>query len=244
MTDTPRWSCAAATHRGKVRKVNEDAYLSRPEIGLWAVADGMGGHHAGDVASRTVVEQLAEVRGRGRLSELVDEVEDRLSTANRLLREMAAQRHPPTVMGSTVAVLLAHGYHCLSLWSGDSRIYRLRAGSLEQITRDHSQVQQWVDQGILPAAEAERHPASNIITRAVGADVQLWLDMELRALQEEERYLICSDGLYREVPAAELAQRLARGSCAQACESLVEAALTHGARDNLTLVVIHFNSHA
>lgn len=241
MTDTSRWSCAAATHVGKVRKVNEDAYLSCPELGMWAVADGMGGHHAGDVASRTVVEQLAGVQVHGRLSELVDDVEDRLLTANRVLQGMAAQLHPPTVMGSTVAVLLAHGHYCLSLWSGDSRVYRLRAGSLEQITRDHSQVQQWVDQGILPVAEAERHPASNIITRAVGADVQLWLDMELRALQDEERYLICSDGLYREVTAAEIAQRLARGSCAEACESLVDAALAHGARDNLTLVVVHFN---
>ncbi len=235
-----QWISAAATHVGKVRTINEDAFLERAECGLWAVADGMGGHHAGDVASRTIVEQLAAVQSHVNFSALVDEVEQRLFAANRLMHDLAAGQQPPTVMGSTVAVLLAHRRHCLSMWAGDSRVYRLRAGTLQQITRDHSQIQQWVTQGFLSEEEADRHPAANIVTRAVGAEPLLHLDMELRALEEGDRYLVCSDGLYRELAATELEALLARGKCSAACQALIDAALARRARDNLTALVVDF----
>lgn len=233
------WHSSAATSQGNVRTHNEDAVLELPAAGLWAVADGMGGHNAGDVASRMIAEALCAVTRRERPSELLDDVEDRMQLVNeRLYRQSLAEGG---LCGSTVAVLLAFDGYCLSLWAGDSRIYRSRAGTLSCVTRDHSEVQAMMDEGILDAAEAGRYNAQNIITRAVGGAEALYLDLELRRLEHRDRYLICSDGLYKEVAEDRLGALLAANDPEGACRSLLKEALGGVCSDNVSAIVIEFS---
>lgn len=244
MSDTApvfRWQSAAISHRGCVRKINEDACLELPGVGLWVVADGMGGHAAGDVASQLIVESLREVRWRPRLAEMVDEVEQRLDVVNARLIEIAAQSEEPKVVGSTVAVLVALRRHGMCLWAGDSRVYRIRTGLLSRITRDHSEVEDLLDQGLVQPEEVDSHPSANVVTRAVGGSEELELDSVRIELRDADRFLLCSDGLYKELSDAEIAEYLQQGTCEQACRALVEFALARGSRDNVTVVVVQFN---
>lgn len=234
------WRSAAVTSQGNVRTHNEDAVLELPAAGLWAVADGMGGHNAGDVASRMIVEALCGITRRQRPSELLDDVEDRLCAVNeRLYRASLAGEGG--MSGSTVAVLLAFGGYSLSVWAGDSRIYRCRAGRLSCITRDHSEVQAMVDEGVLDAAAAGRHASQNVITRAVGGGQDLYLDLELRALEDRDRYLLCSDGLYRELADDRIAAHLAANDPEGACRALLKEALAGTCSDNVSAVVVQFS---
>lgn len=132
------WRCASATSKGNVRSHNEDSILDLSSCGLWVVADGMGGHNAGDVASRMIVEALAGFERRASPSELLDDLEDRLTEVNqRLYNESLVS--DAGMSGSTIVALLAFERHCVSIWAGDSRVYRSRGGTIEQITRDHSE---------------------------------------------------------------------------------------------------------
>lgn len=235
------WRSASATSPGNVRAHNEDAVLELPAAGLWVVADGMGGHNAGDVASRMIVEALCAMGRPQRLSELLDAVEDRLFAVNDYLYRSSLE-HGQGTTGSTVAALLAFGAHCLSVWAGDSRIYCLRDRSLMCITRDHSEVQTLLDQGIIDRQAAAQHKDANVITRAVGGSPELYLDLELRALQSGDRYLLCSDGLYRELNESDLIQQLARPDVNGACNALVSRALAGSCNDNVSVVVVEFSS--
>ena len=234
------WNSAGLTDVGRVRHVNEDAFASLPEIGLWVVADGMGGHTAGDLASRAVVDSLSTIAAHSRMSSFIDDVEDRLLLVNRRLALEAAGRSQQTTIGSTVVVLLAAGHHCACMWSGDSRAYRLRGGVLQAVSRDHSQTEEMIEQGLLSRENAESHPAANVITRAVGADKELYVDVQLEELQDGDRYLLCSDGLYKEVEEKEIASHMQKGSCEEICTELIELALERGSRDNVTVVAIEF----
>jgi serine/threonine protein phosphatase PrpC len=241
--DALQWTSSARTNVGCVRKINEDACLDSGKIGLWVVADGMGGHAAGDLASSSIVAALADIEAPDSLSQLVDAVEDRLFAVNRQLREEAARREGQMI-GSTVVALLAWRRHCVCLWAGDSRIYRLRAGRLEQLTRDHSQVEEMIDQGELLREDAASHPAANVITRAVGADDELFVDVALFDLEPGDRFLLCSDGLYKEISDEEFAIHLATMDAAQASQDLLSLALERGARDNVTIIVMQVMEHA
>lgn len=235
------WSSAVLTDVGKVRQINEDACAAWPESGVWAVADGMGGHDAGDLASGAIIDTLNGIGRRDSLSDLVDAVEDGLLEVNRMLLAEATARGAETTIGSTVVALLAHHRHCACLWAGDSRIYRLHRDRLQQVTQDHSQVMDMVEQGLLLREDAESHPAANVVTRAVGAAEDLYLDVEVRELHAGDRYLLCSDGLTKEMTDAEIAELLRHGSCQDACERLVGLALERGSRDNVSVVVVDFS---
>lgn len=244
MTDTApvfRFESASLSSPGRVRTINEDACLDLGRIGLWAVADGMGGHHAGDVASRMVVDTLSELCWRAELGEFADEVEQRLVSVNRELIGMAQARGPDAVIGSTVAVLLGIRRHGMCLWVGDSRIYRRRGGVLHRLSRDHSEFEDLLDQGLVQIDEADTHPSSNVITRAVGGEPELQLDSVRIELQHEDRFLLCSDGLYKELHEEEIGGILGRGDCKEACSGLVDLALQRGSRDNVTVVVVEFH---
>jgi type VI secretion system protein ImpM len=232
------WRSAAVTAQGNVRTHNEDAVLELPAAGVWAVADGMGGHNAGDVASRMIVESLCGIARQERPSELLDEVEDRLQAVNGQLYGRSLT--DGGLCGSTVALLLAFDAFALAAWAGDSRVYRSRAGVLECITRDHSEVQAMVDEGMLDALEAGRHNGQNIITRAVGGAEVLYLDLELRELEHRDRYLICSDGLYKEVADERLAAHLAANDPEGACRALLKEALAGECNDNVSIIVVEF----
>ncbi len=233
---------ADATHVGHVRKHNEDACLDRPDLGLWVVADGMGGHQAGDLASRLIVDLLGEMALPRDAGSFIAEVRARLGEANRRLVAEARQRGGDAVIGSTVVAFLSFGAYFACLWAGDSRLYRLRDGALQQLTRDHSQVQEMVDAGLLDPAAAERHPLANIVTRAVGAAPELELDKVTDRLAAEDLFLLCSDGLSKMVADAEIAEVLARTPVAAAPQALIDAALAHGGKDNVTAVAIRIGA--
>ena len=233
------WRSASVTNAGKKRKENQDACLDLPEIGLWVVADGMGGHEAGEVASAAIIEHCQQTSEPGDLNSFISEVQNRLLQVNRSIRQMASQRYNNATIGSTVVVLLAYGKQCACLWVGDSRIYRLRNAKLEQMTRDHSMVEQYIEQGIMTVEEASHSNIGNVLTRAVGGEDEMQIDLKVDEIQADDIFLLCSDGLYREVSEADMTQLMSRGDdCASMTKNLLESALNNGARDNVTVSVV------
>jgi len=233
-----RWTSAARSDVGCVRLVNEDALLDDPERGLWAVADGMGGHAVGDLASRMVIDGLSGVSAVDGLSSVIADARERLTDVNSQLRAEAARRQVSRI-GSTVVLLAARDGACAYVWAGDSRIYLFRNGRLVQLTRDHSHVEELRARGQLTAEEAMHHPAQHLITRAVGALDTLQLDESTVALSDGDTFLLCSDGLSNEVSEAEILSELAPGNCEWAAQRLLEIALQRGGRDNISVVVAH-----
>lgn len=229
-----RFASAAATHVGKVRKVNEDAYLERPDLGLWAVADGVGGASAGDRASGLVVEALGRVRQPTAAAAFLAEVRDKLQQVNGQLQHEA--QACGRLSASTVVALLVFGQHFACTWAGDSRLYVLRDYRLHQVSRDHSEVQELVDQGVLTAEQARSHPRANVVTRAVGAHEKLVLDMMQDRVRHDDVFLLCSDGLTKMLEDGEIAAILSDRPVEMSVEMLVDAALKRGATDNVTVV--------
>lgn len=236
-THPSRWTSAATTHVGHVRTHNEDALLNLPERGLWAVADGMGGHAAGEYASRLIVKALAELPTADTLDSYRTAASQCLGQVNRQLRDEARRRREP-VIGSTVVALLAHGDQGLLVWAGDSRAYRYRRGAIERLTRDHSRVEEMIDLGLITREQSAAHPAANIITRAIGVGDDLELEFAVTDTEEGDVFLLCSDGLYREVAEPEMARILGGGDEQRACELLLERTLSRRARDNVSIVVV------
>jgi protein phosphatase len=231
-----RWISFAASDTGSVRKVNEDSFLDMPELGLWAVADGMGGHEAGDLASRLVVQQLAAISPARFLGQTVKQIRRVLTRTNQECVAQAAARGGG-IIGTTAVVLYVRGQHCAVVWVGDSRVYRLRHGRLQQLTKDHSQVEALIAEGLIDRIDAENHPAGNIITRAIGGSSDLVVDTRVDQVLDKDVYLLCSDGLTKELSSEEIAQILVDTLTGNAAEVLLARALDRGARDNLTVVV-------
>ena len=212
--------------------------LDRPEIGLWVVADGMGGHAAGDVASQMIVSSLAKVHEGIELNRIVNDIEDRLIEVNRRLIEKAGQTSNKTTIGSTVVMLLAYNDLCVYIWAGDSRLYRLRDNNLIQMSTDHSQVEIYVEKGLISREEAAVHPHGNMITRAVGATDVLYLDMDIQKMKKNDRYMLCSDGLTKHLNDHEIQDMLRKGTHQEVCKDLIDLTLERGAGDNVTVIVI------
>ncbi|MBO0739675.1 MAG: serine/threonine-protein phosphatase [Alphaproteobacteria bacterium] len=231
---------AARTHAGTVRWRNEDAILERPEIGLWAVADGAGGHERGDYASARIIAALGSVPPAPSAFLLVNDVKDRLSEINRDLRRKAATLGPRALIASTVAVLLVLGNQGCCLWAGDSRLYRLRAGQLRQLSHDHSYVQNLVDRGEIGPEAAATHPLSNIVTNLVGGADELLLEERRHALEPGDVMLLCSDGLSGAVSDTEIAAVLSARPAQNAADGLIDLALAKRTRDNVSVVVMEY----
>lgn len=230
------WQSAAESHRGNRRKSNEDSVLCRPDVALWAVADGMGGHMAGDVASQAITDTLGRLPLAGQLADNVDRVEDALLSVNDELRLHSRTQCQGGTVGSTVVTLLAQGEVGVVLWAGDSRLYRLRGGRLEQVTRDHNPVSDLLDSGSVSEAEALAAD-TNIITRAVGGQASLNLDVAVFDVCSGDTLLLCSDGLYRELDDEALKETLAGDAVDGVVRRLLDRALDGAARDNVSLVV-------
>jgi protein phosphatase len=220
-----------------VRQVNEDSCLAQPELGIWAVADGMGGHSLGDVASKAVVDALAAIPVTDSLDGLLQAARSALLSTNQMLRNEAVLRNAHLI-GSTAVVLLIRDDRCACVWAGDSRLYLYRDNQLAKVTRDHSQVEELRLAGTLTDEEAIAHPARNLITRAVGAADDLELDELALSVKEGDAFLLCSDGLTNEVTEQEIAAALAAGDCRQASDTLIDLALRNGGRDNVTVVIV------
>lgn len=225
------------THVGLRRKVNEDSILVRADRGLCAVADGMGGHDAGDVASRMVTEGLQRLPIVYGLDQLVEQATEALTNVNRQLIALAASDNGDRTIGTTVVGLaLADGqFRCF--WAGDSRAYRLRGGQIVQLSRDHSLVQKLIDAGMLDPSGAEDHPNANIVTRAVGAAERLEIDTVGGDALPGDRFLLASDGLTRLVKDAEILGELSAPNADQAADRLIDMVLSRGAPDNVSLII-------
>lgn len=231
---------AAATDVGRMRKNNEDSYLSSKPVA--AVADGMGGHSAGEVASAIAIEELAALRDRGPWDSetaATDDLKQAILRANRRIREMAASDRKLNGMGTTLVALVEDGDMVHVANVGDSRGYLLRQGELSQVTVDHSLVQELVDDGRLSPEDAERHPQRSVITRALGIDPEVEFDLFTYKLQVGDRLLLCSDGLSDVVEPTQIRKVLLRVRNAhRAAQELVTVANEQGGPDNITVIVV------
>jgi len=235
---TWRWLAHGLTHPGKVRRNNEDALLLRDDIGMWAVADGMGGYSAGDVASKALVNALKKVKQPPDLNHYLEHIEETLFGVNTELRQLAVKSGGKTI-GSTIVLLALYRRYGVMVWAGDSRLYRLRDKQLYQLTVDHSQVSDYVQEGVLTPDEAFTHPLRNRITRAVGGTERLYLDFDISEVHAGDRYLLCSDGLSAYVDDSRIQSILRHHELpAAACKGLLQATLESGAGDNVTVIVI------
>jgi len=239
MSSTPALLAATATDVGRVRQHNEDAALA---VGTFVVvADGMGGHQAGEVASRIAVETMGRLGGRAGLRprDLVEQVE----AANRAILASAAEHPEQTGMATTLAGLAAVTVGGSEHWAvvniGDSRVYRLIDGQLAQVSADHSEVADLVRAGAITKDEARRHPARNIVTRCLGRDPLEPVDTWVFRPHPGERFLLCSDGLTNELDVEEIAAVLGREEGPQTvADTLVARAVASGGHDNVTVVVV------
>lgn len=235
MTDL-RFTDASLTHPGQVRADNEDSLMARPADGLWAVADGMGGHSRGEWASAAITEALARADLPAAFDAAVEATARTIHAANLQIWNEAQGRGES--MGSTAVALMLRASRFAVFWVGDSRCYLLREGALYQLTTDHSQVQDMVAAGRLTPEEAEDHPMSHVLSRAVGVGPEIELDVVSDEAMAGDVFLLCSDGLTRTIPDAELATILASGRPSTTVERLVQLCLDRGAPDNVSVSVI------
>jgi len=244
---TPTLEYSAATHPGLVRDNNEDAFLAAPDSGLWLVADGMGGHDAGEVASAIARDTLAELFQANAKTSLNQAIQ----TAHRAIIDSAARGIGAPGMGSTLVVLKSDKHRYQVAWVGDSRAYlwtpNRDGGELKQLSTDHSYVQKLVERGLISAADADHHPEKNIITQCLGMQelTRVQVDLVERPWQENQWILLCSDGLTDEVGSLTLAQILSQANNpVAAVDQLMHAALTSGGRDNITLQIVESPLHS
>ncbi len=225
------------THTGKVREVNEDSVMVNNEQAHWAVADGMGGHHAGDIASQMIANNLAPLKHNENLAEFLDDIEDTLLGVNQNLYSLASSRN--SVIGSTIVGAVIHDGHIVIYWAGDSRAYLLRQGKLRQLTDDHTVIHEMLQSGQISADEAKTHPDRNVITRAVGSHPKLYVDFLMQPVEENDLFLICSDGIEKEITDEELEKMLRQyTNLEDSGKRILDETLSRGARDNVSFVLI------
>lgn len=242
---------AARTDVGRVRTQNEDAYLAVPEARLFAVADGLGGHAGGEVASRIAVRTLSERLGDGRPHGLPDRpaIEGAIGDANAAIRSAAEENRALAGMGTTITALLlaADGAYRIA-HVGDSRAYLLRDGELRRLTRDHTYVQEMVERGRLTDEQARLHPRSSMLTRALGIEAGVDVSLYEGSARPGDRFLLATDGLTGLLPESDLRSFLAdEDSPEELVADLVKAANAAGGTDNITVVVVDvspFRRHA
>ena len=234
-----RFESVSRTDVGLRRKINEDSLFADPQRGLWAVADGMGGHEAGEVASNMVTDALRCLPAVDDIDELMGETAHALRQVNRDLVELArSSGRPGQTIGTTVVGLAIAEDSFRCFWLGDSRAYRLRDGEITRLSRDHSLVQNLVDAGMLSPEEAETHADASVITKAVGAAEAIDPDIVGGDVRPGDQFLLASDGLTRVVRDHELAAELGRGPPAGAADRLIETVLARGAPDNVSLIIV------
>lgn len=236
MTDRIR-AHSARTHVGRVRKVNEDSILLRPDIALWVVSDGMGGHIGGEFASQAIVEALNELPSDLQPADVMTEARTALHQAHARIKDEAGRRAQGTI-GATVVLLALSHEHFLCLWVGDSRLYRLREGVLSMVSFDHSVVGELVEQGQMTWEEADKSDISNQITRAVGVGDVLEIDKRRGNILPGDRFLLCSDGLSQYANDQLLRQYLMEKPIDTLADDLLAVALSAGASDNVSVIAV------
>ncbi len=242
MSQPVEFTCAGRTDVGIVRAGNEDNYLMIPELAVFIVADGMGGHAAGEVASemavRIIVEELGDVRGAAEV-DAADRMREAIRQANAAIFERTLTEHDKRGMGTTATALVLNGERYLIGQVGDSRAYLLRDKQLTQLTKDHSYVQEQVDAGYLSPEEARTHPYSNVITRCVGANNDVAPDTYAGTARRGDLFLLASDGLTGMIDDPELHTiLLAESDPHTLVDRLIEEANQRGGLDNITAIVV------
>ena len=235
-----RFECVSRTHVGLRRKINEDSVFVDTERRLWAVADGMGGHDAGEIASTMVTDALRCLPPGSNIDELAKQAVEALRQVNRQLLELArsqAKDHETTI-GTTIVGLAVDECSFRCFWMGDSRAYRIRDGKISRVTHDHSLVQNLVDAGMLRPEEAETHENANLITRAVGVNEKFEIEIVTGDARPGDCFLLASDGLTRVVRDEELAGELDSRKPADAADYLIDLVMDRGAPDNVSLVIV------
>lgn len=238
-----RFECVSRTHVGLRRKINEDSVLVDCERRLWAVADGMGGHDAGEIASTMVTDALRCLPEARTINELAQQAVEALRQVNRQLLDLAqsqAQDHETTI-GTTVVGLTVDDGAFGCFWMGDSRAYRIRGGEISRVTHDHSVVQNLVDAGMLKPEEAETHENANLITRAVGVNEKFEIEVVTGDARPGDQFLLASDGLTRVVRDEELAAELNHREPEDAADQLIDLVMARGAPDNVSLVIVRLS---
>lgn len=237
MTDMGHYRFNAKTHVGHKRRVNEDAILALPDHDIWVVSDGMGGHDAGDYASRLIADSIATISADLEPTERMHALRDAIQAAHKIILAEAESRGRGVIGATVAALMLAYG-HFVAIWAGDSRIYRLREGHIEMLTTDHSAVAEFVASGRMTWDEAEQHPHSNAITRAVGVGDELQLDKVRGKTRPGDRFLLCSDGLTKYATFRILQNTLNRYPLETVSDELIHIALTGGGADNISVIVV------
>ncbi len=230
----PSSSFSAVTHVGRVRNNNEDSYIARPEVGLWLVADGMGGQQSGEVASAIAVHTIsAAIANKASLTEAIEMAHQAIC---------GAKDTGSTAMGTTVVALLSQGQDYEIAWVGDSRAYLWDLHQLKRLTRDHSMVQEMVDAGVISEQDASEHPKRNIITQSVGLPLKPGPRVATARGQWSpgESILLCSDGLSGELSDDTMGAILASTATAEdSTRQLLLAALERGGHDNITALLVN-----
>jgi len=222
---------------GVVRDHNEDAFLDLSDAGIWLVADGMGGHEAGEFASAAIRDAVASVGRAVSAPDLQARFLDRLARAHATIQDQS-QRLGGATVGATMVALLSFDRHFVCIWSGDSRIYLLRQGQFRQLTTDHTEVNELLRNGAITPEQAQTWPRRNVITRAIGVHARPDTDEVPGALMHGDTFLLCSDGLTEHVEDAEMFDVVARLTPQEACNHLIALTLSRGARDNVTVMVV------
>jgi serine/threonine protein phosphatase PrpC len=226
----------ARTDQGRVRGHNEDSHIARDDGGLWAVADGMGGHEGGEWASGQIVSELGKIDLAHGFEDTCEEALDSAIQANRQI--LAEGKKRGKSMGSTLVMLVIEGTHYGVLWAGDSRAYLMRGGKLERLSRDHTQVQEMVVRGLMTPEQAQGHPMGHVLSRAVGVQKDITLDRVEGEIQPGDIFLLCSDGLHGVVGDEAIAEHFSREAPDRALDKLIDLTLEKGAPDNVTGIAI------
>lgn len=230
-----RLEADSMTHQGHVRAENEDSLIVRQQDAVWAVADGMGGHRNGQYASNKVISEIEKADIPEDFETACAAVADAIHNANsQLYQEVASSNEQ---MGSTVVALVIRDQKFAILWAGDSRAYLLRDHVFYQLSRDHTQVQDMIDRGLLTPDQAIGHPMGHVLSRAVGVQSDLQIDAITDQIIAGDIFLLCSDGLHGVVGETQLVSIVERGG-RHSAEQLVEASLANGAPDNVSVVLV------
>lgn len=231
---------AARTDQGKVRERNEDAFINSPDLKVWVVADGMGGHDNGHIASRMVVEGLSDLELEADFDKRIDQVRQCLHVVNQKLSpdRTVIRGQTASFMGSTVVVLLLEGHRMACIWAGDSRCYLLRKGAIYQVTKDHAVWQELMDEEGLSQQEAQQQKGSFALTRAIGVGKDLKLEIVEMEAQAGDKFLLCTDGVYQYITYDQLYFVLNKASPSLAIEQLFHDVLATEAKDNLTAIIV------
>jgi serine/threonine protein phosphatase PrpC len=228
------------THTGHVRTRNEDSILLLPEENLWIVADGMGGHQAGDFASQTITQNLGLFKQQQSVDDSILLLEENVINSNTIIRRKSEKLGKTVTIGSTVVCLHIWRNYAFAFWAGDSRLYRFRNNNFERLTEDHSYVEELVKMGKIEARDAESHPAANVVLKAVGIDDTLRMDFDYFELLKDDIYIMCSDGLYKDLEDEKIKPVIQANTddMDSLAQALLVSSLNAGGTDNTSIITL------